>query len=99
MNVAEPQSPAEFHAQVVQLVDEMRSRCLWFLRPDYYPETAEEIDRTLRAIERNGDLSTFQCARTLRERLSSILDSLCPDTIPGGPCPRSEEPPEEHRSS
>jgi hypothetical protein len=25
-----------------KLIDEYRSRCLWFLRPDYYPQTLEE---------------------------------------------------------
>jgi hypothetical protein len=37
--------------QVNQLVDAYRSRCLWFLRSDYYP-----VDlRTLDYIRRYGD--------------------------------------------
>ncbi|MBP9146257.1 MAG: hypothetical protein KBF21_21025 [Thermoanaerobaculia bacterium] len=62
-----PVAPSEYHAEVARLVDEMRARCLWFLRPDYYPETPDEIDRTLRAIERAGDQTAFQRARALRQ--------------------------------
>lgn len=72
---APPQGPAdrsEYHAEVARLVDEMRVRCLWFLRPDYYPQTADEIDRTLSAIERAGDQKTFKRARALRQWPSPI---------------------------
>jgi hypothetical protein len=34
------------------LVNEYRPRCLWFLRPDYYPRTKEERLRILDYIER-----------------------------------------------
>jgi len=37
-------------AEVRSLVDDYRTRCLWFLRPDFYPETREEIVRVLRQI-------------------------------------------------
>lgn len=69
---AEPQSPTELRAEVARLVDEQRSRCLWFLRPDYYPESYEEIERTLRAIERSGDQAAFRRARKLRQWLSPL---------------------------
>lgn len=69
---AEPPSPAELRAEVARLVDEQRSRCLWFLRPDYYPASDEEIERTLRAIERSGDQNAFRRARKLRQWLSPI---------------------------
>ena len=68
--LAEPQNSAELRAEVARLVDEQRSRCLWFLRPDYYPESDEEIERTLRAIERSGDQNAFRRARKLRQWLS-----------------------------
>jgi len=72
MMLTEPQSPAQVRAEVARLVDEQRSRCLWFLRPDYYPESDEEIERTLRAIERSGDQNAFRCARKLRQWLFPI---------------------------
>ena len=52
------------------LVDEYRGRCLWFLRPDYYPEGVEETLRVLDAIERHGDLRGFRRAAEVREWLS-----------------------------
>ena len=70
MTNAPPQNPAdppEYRAEVARLVDEERARCLWFLRPDYYPQSADEIDRTLRAIERAGDQAAFQRALALRQ--------------------------------
>jgi hypothetical protein len=56
--------------QVRELVDEYRSRCLWFLREDYYPSTVEEACRTLGSIERHGDLAAFKKAAPLRRWLS-----------------------------
>ena len=52
------------------LVDEYRMRCLWFLRPDWYPTTLEERLRALEYIERRGDIAAFRRARALREWLS-----------------------------
>lgn len=69
---APPQNPAEYRDEVARLVDEVRARCLWFLRPDYYPQSADEIDRTLRAIERAGDQAAFQRARALRQWHSPV---------------------------
>ena len=42
--------------RVNELVDEYRTRCLWFLREDYYPQTMAEALRTLEYIERHGDV-------------------------------------------
>jgi len=52
------------------LVDEYRARCLWFLRPDYYPGSMEERLRTLDSIARYGDREAFRRATTLRRWLS-----------------------------
>jgi hypothetical protein len=52
------------------LVDEYRATCLWFLRPDYYPQTPEEACRVLEQIERHGDLAAFRNAAELRQWLS-----------------------------
>jgi hypothetical protein len=53
-----------------QLVDEYRSRCLWFLRSDYYPTTRAERLRVLVYVERHGDVQAHRRAAALREWLS-----------------------------
>jgi hypothetical protein len=55
---------------VNRLVDEFRARCLWFLRPGYYPSTREERLRVLAYIERHGDREAFRRAATLKRWLS-----------------------------
>ena len=55
--------------RVNELVDEYRTRCLWFLREDYYPQTMAEALRTLEYIERHGDVKAFRKAATLRQWL------------------------------
>jgi len=52
------------------LVDEYRTRCLWFLREDYYPQTPTDALRVLEYIERHGDVSAFRKAVTLQQWLS-----------------------------
>jgi len=54
------------------LVDEYRTRCLWFLREDYYPQTLADAARVLDYIERHGDKEAFQKAATLRQWLLQI---------------------------
>lgn len=56
--------------QVNALVDEYRTRCLWFLREDYYPQSASEACRVLEQIERHGDVAAFKKAAPLRQWLS-----------------------------
>jgi uncharacterized protein (DUF3820 family) len=53
-----------------ELVDEYRSRCLWFLRRDYYPGTVAEALRVLDAIERHGDRDAFRRSARIRLWLS-----------------------------
>ena len=55
--------------QVKVLVDKYRSRCLWFLRTDYYPATHEEILRVLDYIKRYGDREAFREAGALSQWL------------------------------
>ena len=57
-------------AAVDALVDVYRSRCLWFLRDDYYPTTRDERLRVLEYIERYGDLEAHRRAGHLRRWLS-----------------------------
>lgn len=51
-------------------MDEYRTRCLWFLREDFYPETQDEALRVLRYIERRGDREGFIRAARMRRSLS-----------------------------
>ena len=64
MDRAQPGDP------VRRLVDDYRVRCLWFLRDDYYPETADARERVLRLIERHGDLPAFRRVAEVRTWLS-----------------------------
>jgi Ran GTPase-activating protein (RanGAP) involved in mRNA processing and transport len=69
MSTADP--PAESaEAELRRLVDDYRTRCLWFLREDFYPETREEALRVLEQIERNGDREAFIRAGKIRRWLS-----------------------------
>ena len=52
------------------LVEEYRNRCLWFLRADYFPDTREEMLRTLDLVERYGDRAGYQRAQEIRAWLS-----------------------------
>lgn len=52
--------------EVYQLIDEQRERCLWSLRPDYYPQTVAEAVKVLESIEKYGDRAAFQKAATLK---------------------------------
>jgi len=62
--------PQEAAQAVNALVDEYRSRCLWFLREDFYPASVEEQLRALGYIERYGDREAFRRAATIRQWLS-----------------------------
>jgi hypothetical protein len=60
----------EREAAIDRLVDEYRDRCLWFLRPDFYPRTFEERLRVLASIQRRyGDRAAFQRAGEARQGL------------------------------
>jgi hypothetical protein len=60
----------ETDAALRELVDEYRDRCLWFLRRDYYPATAEEARGVLDSIQRHGDRDGFRRAARIRQWLS-----------------------------
>ena len=53
-----------------RLIEANRLQCLWFLRHDYLPESAAEIDRVLASIEDHGDRQAWAEARRIREWLS-----------------------------
>lgn len=60
---------ASIEESIDRLVDEYRTRCLWFLRPGYYPATREQRLRVLGYIERHGDVNAFRKAAALRRCL------------------------------
>lgn len=63
-----------------RLVDDYRTRCLWFLREDYYPTTPAECERVLRLIEQHGDLRALRRVADLRtwlSRRSSETSAAC----------------------
>ena len=41
------------------LVDDYRTRCLWFLRDDFYPMSREARLRVLDYVQRHGDQDAF----------------------------------------
>lgn len=65
-------SQSDLAAAIDALVDEYRLRCLWSLRPDYYPRTPSEQRHVLATIERYGDLAAYRRAATLLQWLSRI---------------------------
>jgi len=56
-------------SQVNALVDEYRSRCLWFWRADYYPSTPPEALRAVQYIERHGDVAALRRVAPLKQWL------------------------------
>jgi hypothetical protein len=61
---------------VNRLVDEYRVRCLWFLRPGYYPAGKAEQLRVLEQIEKHGDREAFLRAGELRKWLSQSSSAV-----------------------
>jgi hypothetical protein len=62
--------PPQQAAELARLIESCRRSCLWFLRPDYIPQTAEEAIRVLDAIARHGDREAFQRSMALRRWFS-----------------------------
>ena len=69
----------DLRRQINQLVDAYRDRCLWFLRPDYYPADLQDVLRTLDHIRRYGDRDAFCKAGELYQWLSP--DSSRPSAV------------------
>jgi hypothetical protein len=57
-------------ATVRRVIDDYRSRSLWFLREDYYPATSVERERVLDLIVRHGDREALQRVAEVRRWLS-----------------------------
>jgi hypothetical protein len=60
----------EMLSAVHKLVDAYRTRCLWFLRADFYPTTEEQVSRVLKSIEKNGDRAAFIQVAEIKQWLS-----------------------------
>lgn len=56
----------EAEIAINRLVEEYRTRCLWFAPKDYLPRTNDERLLALDKIQRHGDRSGFVRARELR---------------------------------
>ncbi len=71
MGGVDPLDP-EVASALRSLIDRYRSRsrCLWFLAPDYYPASEAQALRVLAAIERHGDRAAFQRSSEIRQWLS-----------------------------
>ena len=72
--------PAAAVDAVNRLADEYRQRCLWFLRPDYYPTTDAARRQVLGYIERYGDAQGYRRAAEIRRwlsRTSSARSAAC----------------------
>lgn len=54
------------------LISEYRTRCLWFLRPDFEPSSDAERLRVLNYIARYGDRDGHRRAALLRRWFSPI---------------------------
>ena len=62
--------PDHIQQELDRLVQDYRTRCLWFLRPDFKPRTSAEVLSVLRHIENHGDRAGFQRAAAIRRWLS-----------------------------
>jgi hypothetical protein len=58
--------------RLTPLAYKYRSRCLWFLREDFFPGNMREALLVLDDIEKHGDREAFIEARRVREWLSRI---------------------------
>jgi hypothetical protein len=67
MIYAMTQTAEQIVEEMRRLVDEYRSRCLWFIRPDYYPRTPRDILRILDYICRYGDTRAYKKALEIKK--------------------------------
>lgn len=64
-----PTLKAQIRSDLYTLIDQYRSQCLWYLRPDYYPENEEQAMRVLKAIAQHGDRNAYIKTKEIREWL------------------------------
>lgn len=61
---------SELDQSIRSLVDDYRSRCLWFLEADYYPKSTEDTLRVIDWIRQHGDVAAFRRASEIERWLS-----------------------------
>ncbi|MCP5008014.1 MAG: hypothetical protein GY941_29380 [Planctomycetes bacterium] len=64
-----PELSNEIQEKVNGLIDKTRSQCLWFFKPDYYPQSLEETLMVLKKIEINGNRENYINARKFSQWL------------------------------
>jgi hypothetical protein len=67
--------PPEIIQSVHRLVEANRLQCLWFMKEDYLPREALEIDSVLAQIELHGDRRAWIQARNLRAWLLQNINA------------------------
>jgi hypothetical protein len=67
--------PHDILEAVHGLVETNRLQCLWFMREDYLPTSASEVDHALSEIELHGDRKAWAEARTIRTWLSQTINA------------------------
>jgi len=65
-----PNEVVHVEKAVNELVDVYRIRCMWFLRPDFYPSTPQERLYVRDQVQRHGDREAYLKAAALRRWLS-----------------------------
>ena len=66
---------ASLAGRMAGLVGKYRARCLWFLKEDFIPVTVESALRTLKYIERYGDLEAWREAEEMKQCLLQSSNS------------------------
>ncbi len=61
----------ELQREIWAFMDENRARALWWMRPDYYPQTSEQARDVLRRIAARPDRALFVRAMKLMNRLTN----------------------------
>jgi hypothetical protein len=57
--------------ELIQLMEQNREQCLWFLRPGYEPSTIADMLRIIKYLQRYGTRDVYVKARNLAAKLES----------------------------
>lgn len=59
----------EFEREVLELIESNRARALWYLKPDFVPQTPDAVRRVLQQIAARGDRATWMKAQKLLRQM------------------------------